>query len=137
MMITQNSKLKSQNQNANLKSKKENIRYRAFRFSLSIINFISQTQKNQILTIIFDQLLRSSTSIGANLVEAKSSSSKKDFIHYYEIALKSANETLYWLSLLKESKIIINNEKILILIKETKEIANMIASSLLTMKNKR
>lgn len=136
MIITQSSNLKTQNQNSNLKSKKENLRYRAFNFSLLVINFINKTPKNQIVSIIFDQLLRSSTSIGANLVEAKSSSSKKDFIHYYEIALKSANETLYWLSLLKESKII-NNEKIITLIKETKEIANMIAGSLLTMKNKR
>ncbi len=129
------SNLKTQNQNANLKYKKENIRYRAFEFSLSIIRFISKTPKNQILIIIFDQLLRSSTSIGANLVEGKSSSSKKDFIHYYEIALKSANETLYWLSLIKEG--VFNNEEIITLIKETKEIANMIAGSLLTMKNKR
>ena len=42
-----------------------------------------------------DQLLRSATSIGANVVEAKSASSKRDFIKFYEIALKSANETKY------------------------------------------
>jgi len=42
-----------------------------------------------------DQLLRSATSIGANVMEAKSASSKRDFIKFYEIALKSANEIKY------------------------------------------
>ncbi|HRZ29331.1 MAG TPA: four helix bundle protein [Candidatus Paceibacterota bacterium] len=40
-------------------------------------------------------MLRSATSIGANIIEARASSSKKDFIKFYEIALKSANETIY------------------------------------------
>ncbi|MCX7929051.1 MAG: four helix bundle protein [Patescibacteria group bacterium] len=131
------SNLKTQNHNENLKSEKNNnVRYRAFKFSLAIINFISNIKKNQILSVIFDQLLRLSTSVGANLVEAKSSSSKKDFIHFYEIALKSANETLYWLLVLKESQLI-NKEKVKPLISEIKEISNMIAGSLLTMKNKK
>lgn len=127
------SNLKTQNQNLKLKS---NIRYRAFYFSLSVIKFIVDLPKKQPFFIIIDQLLRSSTSIGANLVEAKGSSSKKDFIHFYEIALKSANETLYWLYLLKECGLIKDN-KINELIKEAKEIADMVGSSLLTMKNKR
>jgi len=74
--------------------------------------------------------------VGANLVEAKSSSSKKDFMRYYGIALKSANETRYWLNLLKDSKLI-EEKNILFLINESKEIANMIGSSLLTMKHKK
>jgi len=101
------SNLKSQNQNANLKS---NIRYRSYQFSLTIINFVSNLPEKKVYWITGDQLLRAATSIGANLIEAKSSSSKKDFIKFYEIALKSANETRYWLSLLKNAKL----EKILI-----------------------
>mgnify|MGYP003866386553 CR=1 FL=1 len=53
--------------------------------------------------VISDQLLRAATSIGANIVEAKASSSKRDFIKFYEIALKSANETKYWLGLLRDA----------------------------------
>lgn len=127
------SNLKTQNQNLKLKS---NIRYRAFQFSLTIIKFISDLPKKQPFFIINDQLLRCSTSIGANLIEAKASSSKKDFIHFYEIALKSANETLYWLCLLRDINLI-EKDKVNDLIKEAKEIANMIGSSLLTMKNKK
>lgn len=97
------SKLKSKNQNLNLKS---NVRYRAYCFSLAIVKFINKLPQKQPFFVIIDQLLRCATSIGANLIEAKSSSSKKDFIHFYEIALKSANETLYWLYLLRDSNLI-------------------------------
>ena len=122
-----------QNQNLNLKS---NIRYRSYYFSLSIIKFIHGLPEKRAYWSIGDQLLRSSTSIGANLVEAQSSSSKKDFMRYYEIALKSANETRYWLSLLKDSKLV--EEKVIFyLIDEAKQIANMIGSSLLTMRHKK
>ncbi len=86
---------------------------------------------------ISDQLLRSATSIGANIVEAKSSSSKREFIKYYEIALKSSNATKYWLCLLRDSKISTEIEKVTILLNEAIEISNMLASALLTMKGKR
>jgi four helix bundle protein len=56
---------------------------------------ISSLPKNESCRVIGNQLLRSGTSIGANLIEAKSSSSKRDFIKYYDIALKSANESKY------------------------------------------
>jgi four helix bundle protein len=122
---------------SNLKTQnlKTNIRYRAFRFSLQVIKFLGHLQKNRTLFIIADQLLRSATSIGVNLTEAKSSSSKKDFIRFYEIALKSANETLYWLLLLKESQLVKDIE-VQPLLDETKAIAKMIAKSLLTIKKK-
>ena len=123
----------SQNQNLNLKS---DVRYRSYNFSILIIKFINTFPKERTYRILGDQLLRSSTSVSANLVEAKSSSSKKDFMRYYEIALKSANETRYWLSLLKDSKLI-EEKNILFLISESKQIADMIGSSLLTMKRKK
>jgi len=122
----------SQNQNLNPKS---NIRYRTYYFSLSIIKFIHNFPEKRTYWSIGDQLLRSSTSVGANLVEAKSSSSKRDFMRYYEIALKSANETRYWLCLLRDSKLI-DEKNLIYLIDESKQIANMIGSSLLTMKRK-
>ena len=121
----------------NLNSEKsKNIRYRAYRFSLSIINLVKNFPKNKLYVIFVDQLLRSATSIGANLIEAKSSSSKRDFIKFYEIALKSCNETIYWLSLLQDGKLA-SVSKISPLIKEAEEIGKMIASSLLTLKGKK
>lgn len=116
--------------------KSKNTRYRAYLFSLHIISTVQKFPEKKIYWIITDQLLRSATSIGANLIEAKSSSSKRDFIKYYDIALKSANETLYWLCLLRDSNLI-DKSTINSLIDETKEISNMIAASLLTLKAKK
>ncbi|OGM21162.1 hypothetical protein A2714_03090 [Candidatus Woesebacteria bacterium RIFCSPHIGHO2_01_FULL_38_9] len=125
--------LKTQNHNLNLRS---NVKYRAYQFSLSIIVFVKDFPEKRVYWIIEDQLLRCATSIGANLVEAKSSSSKRDFIKFYEIALKSTNETIYWLMLLEDSKLE-KVDKVEPLLSEAKEIGKMIASSLLTMKGKR
>jgi four helix bundle protein len=78
------------------------------------MNVIKTQDKIEIKKIhysIIDQVVRSSTSIGANIVEAKSASSRRDFIKYYEIALKSVNETKYWLCILRDG---LNIEGILI-----------------------
>ncbi len=67
-------------------------------FSVSIINycdFLGSKKK----FVIANQLLKSGTSIGANVFEAQHSESRLDFIHKMKIALKEANETFYWLSL--------------------------------------
>ena len=127
------SKLKTQNHNLNLKT---NIKYRAYSFSLMIIDFVSKFPNKKVYWIISDQVLRSATSIGANIVEAKSSSSKREFIKYYGIALKSANEIKYWLCLLRDSKLI-PKMKIDKILNEAIELSNMLGSSLLTMKGKK
>ena len=121
----------------NVKTEKsKNTRQRAYRFSLAIINLVKEFPKNKVYMIFTDQLLRSATSIGANLIEAKASSSKRDFIRFYEIALKSCNETIYWLYLLKDGKLE-SSKNIEPLIKEVQEIGRMIGSSLLTLKGRR
>jgi len=119
---------------SNVKSK--NIKYRAYCFSLKIINLVKNFPQNKIYLIFIDQLLRAATSIGANLIEAKASSSKKDFIKFYEIALKSCNETIYWLYLLKDGKLV-EEKQLKPLIEEATEISKMIGSSLLTLKGKK
>jgi four helix bundle protein len=127
------SKLKTQNHNLNVKT---NIKYRAYQFSLKIIEFASKFPNKRVYWIISDQVIRSATSIGANIVEAKSSSSKREFIKFYEIALKSANETKYWLCLLRDSELI-EKEKVEKVLNEAIQLANMLGSSLLTMKGKK
>lgn len=130
---SENSNVISQNHNPQAKN---NLRMRSFRFSLKIINYTNNLPNNRKFWTFSDQLLRSATSIGANIIEAKASSSKKDFIHFYQIALKSANETQYWLSLLKESRLD-DSIQLSQLIKESIEISRMLGSSILTMKGKR
>jgi len=115
---------------------KSDLKYRCYKFSLKIIAFIDQLPDERSCWIIGDQLLRSGTSIGANLVEAGASSSKREFKKFHEIALKSANETKYWLGLLRDSEKA-DREKINNLLKEVNEIANMIAAGILKMKGKK
>lgn len=110
-----------------------NIKHRAFYFSRDILLFIGKQKYDRIYFSIFDQLIRSSTSIGANLVEGISGASKNDFIKFHVIALKSANETKYWLSLIKET-LDIDKEIIKNFIVEANEIANIVASIIINTK---
>jgi four helix bundle protein len=104
-----------------------NIKHRAFYFSREIVSFVRKQKIDRVFYSVFDQLVRSATSIGANLVEGTAGASKNDFIHYYVIVLKSANETKYWLSLIKES-LDVNKIHVSELINEANEIANIIGS---------
>jgi four helix bundle protein len=83
---------------------KENIlKVKSYNFAVSIIKscrVLSKLNKEYILT---SQLLKSGTSIGANIREAEYAQSKKDFTSKMSIALKEANETGYWLELLKDT----------------------------------
>jgi len=68
-MITQNANRKSQIHNSNIKS--NNVKVRAYNFSLSIIKFVNGLPNQRAFWSIGDQLLRSATSIGANMIEGK------------------------------------------------------------------
>ncbi len=82
------------------------VKEKSFSFAIDVIHFykiLSQERKEYVLS---KQLLRSGTSIGANIREAEYAESKADFIHKLSIALKETNETEYWLDLLFETKYI-------------------------------
>ena len=81
------------------------IQKKSFNFALLIISLYKELikQKEYILS---KQLLRSGTSIGANVEEALAGQSRKDFIHKMSVASKEARETRYWLNLLSESELI-------------------------------
>lgn len=113
----------------------EDIRERCYRFSLEIIKLADEITQKKSAWIIIDQLIRSATSIGANIVEAKSASSRLEFKKFYEIALKSANESKYWLGLLRDAKLA-NEVKINILLGEVGEISNILAKAVMTLKKK-
>lgn len=81
------------------------IKEKSFEFALKIIELYKVLTKSNEY-VISKQLLRSGTSIGANVEEAGASVSKKDFVNKMSIASKEARETKYWLSLLKMSKLV-------------------------------
>ena len=84
---------------------KENIiATKTFDFALSVVNLFVQLKKENEF-IISKQILRSATSIGANVEEAIAAQSRKDFIHKMSIASKEARETKYWLRLLDKSNL--------------------------------
>ena len=122
-----------QNQNSKLKTE---LKHRAYQYSIKLIKFLDTLPQDTSTGVIGKQLLRSATSIGANIVEAKSASSRRDFTNFYSHALKSANESLYWLGLLRDAKKI-KNTQLNYLLNETQELANILASSILTLKGKK
>lgn len=122
-------------QNQNSKFKPE-LKQRAYQYSIKAIEFIETLPKDISTDVIAKQLLRSTTSIGANIVEAKGASSKHDFTNFFSYSLKPANESLYWLGLLRDAKKI-NNAQLNYLLNETKELANILGSSVLTLKGKK
>ena len=121
-----------QNYNSKFKS---DLKQRCYKFSLQIISLADTLPNKRSAWIITDQLIRAATSIGANLTEARASSSRLEFKKFYEIALKSANETKYWLEILKDAgladKSTIDN-----LLAEVIELANMLAAGVIKLKGK-
>ena len=103
-------------------------------FALRIIKFVKLLQDDEIGRIISKQLLRSGTSIGANLRESYNAQSKADFINKLHIALKEADETAYWLELLYESEII-NKQYFDSLYSDLEEIIALLTASIKTLKN--
>ena len=122
-------------ENDSVKFKNE-FKRRLYSWVLRLIKFIDRLPKDSVCSVMGKQLLRSGTSVLANYIEANSASSKKDFINFFTHALKSANESKVWLTLLRDTD---KGDKTELsrLLNELVEIANVLASSIITMKGKR
>jgi len=106
-------------------TKRNVIREKSFNFALEIIS-LNQKLVTQNEYVISRQLLKSGTSIGANVEEAGAAQSKRDFIAKMSIASKEARETKYWLRLLKYSNLLeFDDENYL---KEVSEIVNILTA---------
>ena len=118
---------------------KQEFKIRIYRYVLQFLKFLVKLPNDPVIREIKIQLTKSGTSMGANYFEAEAASSKKDYQNYFSIALKSTNESRFWLAVLRDSSLV---PKALIseceyLLKEAKEIANIFTSSILTMKGER
>src|SRR3972149_2487896 len=87
---------------SNVVSAPIDLRDRTFIFAKDVLRFSKQLPFNYLSRSIVSQLIRSSASIGANFIEAKNASSKKDFRNKVFIGKKEASETMYWLKLCEE-----------------------------------
>jgi four helix bundle protein len=112
------------------------INERCYEFSKLIVLFINRNEFKRIHYSLIDQLLRSSTSIGANVIEGRSGNSRKNLEYFFSISLRSANETKYWLCLIRDT-IIINNSEINELILEADQLSKILGKSILTLKTKK
>ena len=123
-------------QNDKSKFKKEFKNRRLYQFVLRLIEFIDELPNDHVSRRLSDQLLRSGTSILGNYVEGQAASSKRDFTNYFNISLKSTNESKLWITLLRDTKRA-NSEEVNWFLKELEEIGNIFASSILTLKGKK
>ena len=111
---------------------KENLTYKkAFVFAKEIVNLYKYLVEENKEYIISKQVLRSETSIGANVKEGLEAQSRRDFLNKMNIALKEASETEYWLELLIATKYIDANasEKLIVKCKELNKILNSIVKT--------
>ena len=115
-------------------NEKDNIiKTKSFQFAIRVINLYKHLCSEKKEFVLSKQLLRSGTSIGANVREAVNAQSKLDFIHKLSIAQKECDETSYWLELLKETDYINENEYISIH-NDAMDILKIIRSIILTTK---
>lgn len=112
------------------------LRTRSYELAIIIVKLAQLLQKEEKEFVLSRQLLRSGTSIGANIREAEFAQSKADFIHKMSISLKEANETIYWIDLLKDTNYIDikTHEDIF---NKCDEILRMLIATVKTMKKKK
>lgn len=103
------------------------------KFAVRVVNFCRYLNETKNEIVLSKQILRSGTSIGANVAEAKYAASRKDFSNKLCIALKECSETLYWLELLHETDYI-STEQYESMFHDCDEIRKILSSSTKTMK---
>lgn len=113
---------------------KNNLIYnKAFEFSVKIVNLHKYLRDNRKEYTMSKQLLKSGTSIGANISESLKAQSSNDFLSKMYIAFKEAGETEYWLKLLYETKYIPKGEAV-VLLNDIEEILRIISKIIKTKK---
>ena len=115
--------------------KKENIvREKSFMFAVRTINLFKALSRERKEFVISNQVLRSGTSVGANVREALNAESTADFVHKLSIAQKECDETCYWLELLRETEYI-NEPEFNSLYSDATELLKIIRSIILSVKH--
>ena len=118
-----------------MKNKRTDLSERLLDFAADIIKLITKLKKTAVGRHIGNQLMKSSTSSGANYEEACGAESKADFIHKMQLVLKELREYLYWLKLIKKASVI-SDEHLQPLLDEAKELAKIVAKSIVTARSK-
>lgn len=115
--------------------RKSILKEKSFLFALRTVKLYQFLCEEKREFILSKQLLRSGTSVGANIREAQNAESKMDFIHKLAIAQKECDETLYWLELLYKANYI-SEVEFTSVYSDANELLKMLRSAILTLKNK-
>jgi len=117
-------------------SKKKEFKLRVYKFVLRLLKFLNAVPNNIVIIEIKKQCVRSGCSVGANYFESEAAISRKDYQNFFHISLKSANETKFWLAVIRDSGFCPKQQlpELEWLLNELIEIANILAASLITMK---
>jgi four helix bundle protein len=102
--------VKNQNYRLKVKDKPVDTYVRSYRLAIEAIGLVRKLPKDPAAEVVSDQLIRSITSVGANLQEAKAASSKRDYINFFTHALKSANESKFWLGMMRDTGLAVKVE---------------------------
>lgn len=113
---------------------KDIIKKKSYDFALEVVKASRVIQKDNEF-VLSRQLLRSGTAVGALIREAEYAQSKADFINKLSIALKEANETRYWIDLIKDSNLH-DSERMIILKVECEELIRLLIASIKTLKKR-
>ena len=111
------------------------LKKKSFEFAIRIVNLYKLLTSERKEFVLSKQLLRSGTSIGANVREGLNAQSKADFVHKLSIAQKECDETLYWLELLKETSYI-NESEFSSINNDATELLKILRSIIITTKQK-
>ncbi len=122
--------------NGQLSTKENILKDKSYSFALAVAIIILELQNQKKEYVLSKQLLRSATSVGANIEEANQAESKADFIHKLSIANKEANETHYWLRLLIDTKLL-NEVEGRKLLSHCVELLRILTASIKTSKSKK
>jgi len=113
------------------------IEDKSFRFAVRIVNLHKHLTKYKAPVPLTSQILRSGTSVGANVTEAQDAQSKKDFVAKLSIALKEARETKYWMRILIETSYLDKDDKnVASLLSDLEELLRLLVAIIKTSKAK-
>lgn len=116
--------------------KPRDIRERTFEFALITIGLCRQIPKDEVNRILINQVLRSSTSIGANLEEAQGANTRPEFTNCTNIAKKEARETNYWLRMIAEANPAFK-KRMEDIIAESEEISKILTASVKKLRDRK
>lgn len=108
----------------------EDIRQRTFNFSIRVITLCRSLPKDEVNRILMRQVIRSATSIGANLEEASGARTRPEFANCTNIARKEARETYYWLKIIHEVNTELIKKRMRYLLDETDQIISILTSTM-------